>query len=105
MLCYHHCSLILNRNHRNLGPALLQHGAWRLSTVNEDYSVCPTYPPAVIVPKSVDDDTLRRVARFRQGGRFPILCYYHQKNCMVRRTAALLPLRREEMKTQNSKKN
>lgn len=59
------------------------HGAWRLSTVNEDYSVCPTYPPAVIVPKSVDDDTLRRVARFRQGGRFPILCYYHQKNCTV----------------------
>lgn len=58
-------------------------GAWRLSTVNEDYSVCPTYPPAVIVPKSVDDDTLRRVARFRQGGRFPILCYYHQKNCTV----------------------
>lgn len=58
--------------------------------MNADYSVCPTYPPALIVPKGVDDDTLRTVARFRQGGRFPVLCYYHQKNKMVRRLAALL---------------
>lgn len=51
--------------------------------MNQDYSLCPTYPPAVIVPKGVDDATLRAVARFRQGGRFPVLCYYHQKNGVV----------------------
>nr|XP_004566616.1 myotubularin-related protein 9 isoform X1 [Maylandia zebra] len=56
---------------------------WRLSTVNRDYSVCPSYPPAVIVPKSIDDDTLKKAAKFRQGGRFPVLCYYHKKNGMV----------------------
>lgn len=61
----------------------LQQDRWRLSTVNGDYSVCPSYPPAVIVPKDVDDATLRKVAKFRQGGRFPVLCYRHRKNGMV----------------------
>ncbi|KAI5947174.1 Myotubularin-related protein 9 [Manis javanica] len=30
--------------------------AWRLSEVNEDFSLCPSYPRAVIVPSAVDDD-------------------------------------------------
>ncbi|XP_026158587.1 myotubularin-related protein 9-like isoform X2 [Mastacembelus armatus] len=59
------------------------HDRWRLSRVNKDYSVCPTYPQAVIVPKDINDDILVKVARFRQGGRFPVLCYYHRKNGMV----------------------
>ncbi|CAJ1073923.1 myotubularin-related protein 9-like isoform X4 [Xyrichtys novacula] len=59
------------------------HDKWRLSTVNRDYSVCPSYPPAVIVPKSINDDSLKKVAKFRQGGRFPVICYYHRKNGMV----------------------
>lgn len=59
------------------------HQDWRLSSVNRDYSVCPSYPPAVIVPASVGDDVLKKVAKFRQGGRFPVLCYYHRKNGMV----------------------
>ncbi|XP_063764711.1 myotubularin-related protein 9 isoform X2 [Eleginops maclovinus] len=59
------------------------HDRWRLSTVNRDFSVCPSYPQAVIVPKSTDDDMLEKVAKFRQGGRFPVLCYYHKKNGMV----------------------
>ncbi|XP_049597079.1 myotubularin-related protein 9 isoform X3 [Syngnathus scovelli] len=59
------------------------HERWRLSTVNQDYSVCPSYPPAVIVPKAINDDALKKVAKFRQGGRFPVLCYYHRKNGMV----------------------
>lgn len=62
----------------------LQQKKWRLSSVNRDYSVCPSYPPAVIVPNSIDDDILKKAAKFRQGGRFPVLCYYHRKNGMVR---------------------
>ncbi|XP_051493968.1 myotubularin-related protein 9-like isoform X2 [Apus apus] len=57
-----------------------QTSQWRLSDVNQDFTTCPTYPPAVIVPAAVDDDTLRKVARYRQGGRFPVLSYYHPKN-------------------------
>ncbi|KAM6913169.1 myotubularin-related protein 9 isoform 2-T2 [Xenentodon cancila] len=59
------------------------HNKWRLSSVNRDYSVCPSYPTAVIVPRGIDDDTLKKAAKFRQGGRFPVLCYYHRKNGMV----------------------
>ncbi|XP_054843975.1 myotubularin-related protein 9 [Eublepharis macularius] len=56
---------------------------WKLSHVNKDFSVCPSYPPIVIVPKSIDDESLCKVATFRHGGRFPVLSYYHKKNGVV----------------------
>lgn len=56
---------------------------WRLSEVNRDFSVCQSYPQVVTVPKSIDDESLRKVAAFRQGGRFPVMSYYHRKNGMV----------------------
>lgn len=56
---------------------------WRVSTVNSDFSVCPSYPRAVIVPREVDDEKLVQSARFRQGGRFPVLSYCHHRNGMV----------------------
>ncbi|KAL7987196.1 hypothetical protein Chor_006115 [Crotalus horridus] len=56
---------------------------WRLSYINKDFSVCPSYPPVVTVPKSIDDESLWKVATFRHGGRFPVLSYYHKKNGMV----------------------
>ncbi|XP_070620749.1 myotubularin-related protein 9-like isoform X2 [Erythrolamprus reginae] len=54
-------------------------GAWRLSSINADFGVCPSYPPLVIVPARLDDGVLQRSARFRQGRRFPVLSYYHKK--------------------------
>ncbi|CAI9739300.1 Hypothetical predicted protein [Octopus vulgaris] len=64
---------------------------WRLSYINKDYEVCPSYPHLVIVPKSIDDITLVRVAGFRQHGRFPVLCYYHKdtKAVMMRSSQPL----------------
>uniref|UniRef100_A0A3B4AYU5 Myotubularin-related protein 9 n=1 Tax=Periophthalmus magnuspinnatus TaxID=409849 RepID=A0A3B4AYU5_9GOBI len=56
---------------------------WRLSDVNKDFSICLSYAPLVAVPKDIDDETLRKVATFRHGGRFPVLSYYHKKNGMV----------------------
>ncbi|NXR15879.1 MTMR9 protein, partial [Semnornis frantzii] len=56
---------------------------WRLSCINKEFSVCPSYPAVVIVPKSIDDEALRKVALFRHGSRFPVLSYYHKKNGMV----------------------
>ncbi|KAM6272002.1 LOW QUALITY PROTEIN: myotubularin-related protein 9 [Spheniscus humboldti] len=56
---------------------------WRLSCINKEFSVCPSYPPVVVVPKSIDDEALRKVAMFRHGSRFPVLSYYHKKNGMV----------------------
>ncbi|KAI6073443.1 Myotubularin-related protein 9-like protein [Aix galericulata] len=60
-----------------------QTNQWRLSDLNRDFTTCPTYPAGVIVPAAVSDDTLRRAARFRQGGRFPVLSYYHPRNGTV----------------------
>lgn len=69
----------------NTAPTLRlpQTNRWRLSDVNQEFTTCPTYPPAVIVPAAVADDALRTAARFRQGGRFPVLSYYHPKNGTV----------------------
>lgn len=71
---------------------VFQTSEWRLSYINKEFTVCPSYPPTVIVPKSIDDEALRKVAAFRHGGRFPVLSYYHKKNGMVsmRGTALLL---------------
>lgn len=52
---------------------------WRISTVNQDFSVCPTYPEQVIVPKRIEDSVLLASASFRQMGRFPVLSYFHKK--------------------------
>ncbi|KAK3607056.1 hypothetical protein CHS0354_015367 [Potamilus streckersoni] len=56
---------------------------WRLSYINKDYKVCPSYPHAVVVPKTIDDETLLKVAQFRQHGRFPVLSYYHRDSKAV----------------------
>ncbi|XP_027553634.1 myotubularin-related protein 9 [Neopelma chrysocephalum] len=56
---------------------------WRLSCINKEFSVCPSYPSVVIVPKCITDDELRKVAMFRHSSRFPVLSYYHRKNGMI----------------------
>ncbi|XP_063224211.1 myotubularin-related protein 9 [Bacillus rossius redtenbacheri] len=58
---------------------------WRISYVNRDFSVCPTYPSAVVVPKSVDDETIVAAANFREGGRFPVLSYRHDGGSVLMR--------------------
>ncbi|XP_013789413.1 myotubularin-related protein 9-like isoform X1 [Limulus polyphemus] len=52
---------------------------WRISYVNRDHYLCPSYPQAVIVPKNVDDDALKTIAGFRHLGRFPVLSYIHKE--------------------------
>ncbi|KAK6760392.1 hypothetical protein RB195_021746 [Necator americanus] len=52
--------------------------AFRISSVNEGFEVCPSYPEKVIVPKGIGDDYLRISATFRDGSRFPVLSYYHK---------------------------
>ncbi|XP_064652187.1 myotubularin-related protein 9-like [Lineus longissimus] len=56
---------------------------WRICHRNKNFELCPSYPRALVVPKSIDDETLIRVAQFRYLGRFPVLSYYHKENTMV----------------------
>ncbi|XP_059488042.1 myotubularin-related protein 9 [Neocloeon triangulifer] len=60
---------------------------WRISYVNKDFSVCGSYPSAVVVPKNIDDDTLIAASKFRQGGRFPILSYKHEGSSVLLRAS------------------
>ncbi|GMT35764.1 hypothetical protein PFISCL1PPCAC_27061, partial [Pristionchus fissidentatus] len=59
---------------------------FRISYVNENFGICPTYPEKVIVPRGIGDDYLRISATFRDGFRFPVLSYYHAstKSCIMR---------------------
>ncbi|VDN04858.1 unnamed protein product [Thelazia callipaeda] len=59
---------------------------WRISSVNKGFQVCSSYPEMVIVPKGIGDDYLRISATFRDGGRFPVLSFYHKetKSCLIR---------------------
>ncbi|XP_039585181.1 myotubularin-related protein 9-like isoform X4 [Passer montanus] len=65
---------------RHLQRVASQTSQWRLSSVNGDFGACPSYPRAVLVPAALGDEAVAKAARFRQGGRFPVLCYFHPKN-------------------------
>ncbi|CAH8539762.1 unnamed protein product [Schistosoma turkestanicum] len=57
---------------------ILSNEKWRISQVNENYALCNSYPKTVIVPAKCDDQTILESSRFRHGGRFPLLVYYHK---------------------------
>lgn len=60
---------------------------WRISTVNKDYSVCPTYSSTIVVPKCIEDDAIIAAASFRDGGRFPVLSYRHDNGAVLMRSS------------------
>lgn len=41
------------------------------------FQICSTYPNVLVVPKSIDDETIICSAKFRDGGRFPVLSFRH----------------------------
>ncbi|KAG8465214.1 hypothetical protein KFE25_012577 [Diacronema lutheri] len=48
---------------------------WRVCEANRQYALCASYPPAIVVPKAIDDEALSASAAFRASGRFPALCW------------------------------
>lgn len=56
---------------------------WRVSHANKGYALCSTYPESILVPKTITDDSLVKVAHFRCLGRFPVLSYLHKPNFAV----------------------
>ncbi|RWS17140.1 myotubularin-related protein 9-like protein, partial [Dinothrombium tinctorium] len=57
--------------------------SWRISYVNKNFAICPSYPESVIVPKSITDETITAIANFRCLGRFPVLSYFHKSTKAV----------------------
>jgi hypothetical protein len=61
---------------------------WRISTVNSNYQLCPTYPQLIAVPTDVSDSVLRHAASFRSKQRIPALTFIHKpNNCSISRCA------------------
>jgi len=53
---------------------------WKISSANNDYQLCDTYPAALVVPAETGHDQLRRVAAFRKRGRLPTLSWCNGSN-------------------------
>ncbi|XP_018108307.1 myotubularin-related protein 5 isoform X3 [Xenopus laevis] len=48
---------------------------FRISTVNRMYAVCNSYPGLLIVPHSIQDNTLQKISRCYRQNRFPVVCW------------------------------
>jgi hypothetical protein len=73
-----------------------QFGGFRITHVNSNYKMSPTYPSAFVVPASVSDGELRKISFFRARGRVPAVTYRHRNGAVVARCAQpLVGLRRK----------
>ncbi|XP_010278261.1 PREDICTED: phosphatidylinositol-3-phosphatase myotubularin-1-like isoform X2 [Nelumbo nucifera] len=50
---------------------------WRVSGVNSNYTMCPTYPFSFIVPKSISDEEVLQASTFRARCRLPVISWCH----------------------------
>lgn len=66
---------------------LLASDEWRLTNLNSDFTVCPTYSSVLVVPKSITDEEIISSAVFRDGGRFPIISYRHENGAVLLRSS------------------
>ncbi|KAG7470901.1 hypothetical protein MATL_G00118800 [Megalops atlanticus] len=58
----------------------LPNESWRITKVNEHYELCDTYPATLVVPVTIPDEELKRVAAFRAKGRIPVLSWIHPES-------------------------
>ncbi|KAL4093734.1 hypothetical protein PRIC1_011166 [Phytophthora ramorum] len=73
-----------------------QIGGFRVTHVNSNYKISPTYPSAFVVPASMSDGELRKISFFRARGRVPAVTYRHKNDAVVARCAQpLVGLRRK----------
>ncbi|XP_074558064.1 phosphatidylinositol-3-phosphatase myotubularin-1 [Curcuma longa] len=56
---------------------------WRVTSINYNYTLCSTYPFAVIVPKSISDEEILQVSSFRGRCRFPAISWCKPGNGAV----------------------
>eukprot|EP00697_Spironema_sp_BW2_P017225 gnl/Spiro4/8833_TR4650_c0_g1_i1.p1 gnl/Spiro4/8833_TR4650_c0_g1~~gnl/Spiro4/8833_TR4650_c0_g1_i1.p1 ORF type:complete len:716 (-),score=188.48 gnl/Spiro4/8833_TR4650_c0_g1_i1:55-2202(-) len=61
----------------------LDRGNYRLSYVNGDFRMCPSYPVVLAVPKSFSDSSMSLAAAFRKKNRMPVATWRHPNSDAV----------------------
>lgn len=50
---------------------------WRISSINAEYLLCPTYPQKLVVPAKITGQQLLAASKFRSNARIPVLVWKH----------------------------
>lgn len=58
---------------------------WTLTTLNQNYDICDTYPKQLYVPAQASTAMLLGSSRFRSKGRLPVLTYLHPNKASISR--------------------
>jgi hypothetical protein len=58
---------------------------WRITNVNQDYALSPTYPAVLVVPSKISDSVLKHAAKHRSKARFPVVSYLHRNGAVLAR--------------------
>lgn len=73
-----------------------QVSGYRLTSINSNFKMCPTYPSTFIVPASVSDAELRKMSHFRARGRVPAVTFKYRNDAIIARCSQpLVGLRRK----------
>lgn len=62
-------------------------GAWRISTINAEFKLCPSYPKLLVVPACISDEMLVEVAKFRSSRRIPAVTWRHSSGAVIARAS------------------
>jgi myotubularin-related protein 3/4 len=65
--------------HHEVTRLHLKKSPWRITEINRDYKVSPSYPNVCVVPESISDEDVHEVAKFRSHRRFPTIVWRFEK--------------------------
>ncbi|CAI9296194.1 unnamed protein product [Lactuca saligna] len=57
------------------GSFTLSNDWWRISDINANYDMCPTYPSSLLLPKSIRDEDVLQACKFRARCRLPTISW------------------------------
>lgn len=81
--------------------------SWRLTSINENYTFCPSYPKTWVVPGSISDSVLKHAGKFRSKQRIPAVVYKHRAgvngNVIARCSQPLVGLNLQNRSLQDEK--
>ncbi|KAK4480403.1 hypothetical protein RD792_013475 [Penstemon davidsonii] len=59
------------------GSFTVSNGWWRITNINCNYTLCPTYPFALLIPNSISDEEIQQACTFRARCRLPVISWCH----------------------------